>query len=700
MKLFKEIIVVILTGTILISCYLLFKNIDFSNLNKETIIGLILIGFVFIIYLVSLIKSRKAKKELKYREKLFDSLVKNDDTIYIMYNYDKKELIYMTQNVCSILGKTESGEKEALRLLKEVFKHPILSEELRVWNKKSDFVSQMFSYRNSAYQYVRWLKVKIYPVIEKKNRYNIAVISDVTKDHDKQHLLVTQAADIKLREKQLNQITASSYDVELGVNLSIGDAYIRNLNEDFKYFGQAKDGKYDSILNNIIEKCVKEENKKEVYNVLCLQNLNDHVIKGNLEPISVRYQYNIDEVMWLESTAFFTKSNNENLVTILTKDVTENAEYMRKQNVLLQKALNDAKRANQTKSNFLKTVSHEIRTPMNVITGLSSTILEEELSENVRDDVETINSASMNLMDVIDRMLDISKVEAGIIELHEKEYNTPKFFKDLSNYTKESIGKRPIKYHLNLSKDVPNTLYGDPSKIRQMISNLINNSIDNTEKGNIELSVESTINNDKADLTIKVSDTGSGIAKDVLPHIFDKKTGTGLSIVKQLIELFKGNINVESKEGVGTTFTITLSQKIVETEQKEVKNTTIDLTGKKVLVVDDDKLNLKVATRLLKPYNVTVELVESGIECVEFINSNKEYDLILLDQMMPVQDGVTTLHQLKENKDFKIPVVMLTADAIKGKKEEYLNEGFNDYLSKPIERAELDRVLKKYLKKD
>ena len=700
MKLFKEIIVVILTGTILISCYLLFKNIDFSNLNKETIIGLILIGFVFIIYLVSFIKSRKAKKELKYREKLFDSLVKNDDTIYIMYNYDKKELIYMTQNVCSILGKTEAGEKEALRLLKEVFKHPILSEELRTWNKKSDFVSQMFSYRNSAYQYVRWLKVKIYPVIEKKNRYNIAVISDVTKDHDKQHLLVSQAADIKLREKQLNQITASSYDVELGVNLSVGDAYIRNLNEDFKYFGQAKEGKYDSILNTIIEKCIKEENKKEVYNTLCLQNLNDHILKGDLEPISVRYQYNIDEVMWLESTAFFTKSNNENLVTILTKDVTENAEYMRKQNVLLQKALNDAKRANQTKSNFLKTVSHEIRTPMNVITGLSSTILEEELSENVRDDVETINSASMNLMDVIDRMLDISKVEAGIIELHEKEYDVSKFFKDLSNYTKESIGKRPIKYHLNLSKNVPNVLYGDPSKRRQMISNLINNSIDNTEKGNIELSVDATTNGDIANLTITVSDTGCGIDKDVLPTIFDGKTGTGLTVVKQLIELFKGNVIVDSKEGSGTTFTITLSQKIVETKQKEVKNTTIDLTGKKVLVVDDDKLNLKVASRLLKPYNVTVELVESGIECVELINSNKEYDLILLDQMMPVQDGVTTLHQLKENKNFKIPVVMLTADAIKGKKEEYLNEGFNDYLSKPIERAELDRVLKKYLKKD
>lgn len=693
MKLFKEIFTVAAILIVVGAIYFLTNNFDIHNLSIEMIIVMLLVFIIIVVYLISLFKGSKTRKELKYREKLFDSLVMNDDTIYIMYDVKTKNYTYMTDNVCDILGKKEElskekENKESIRLLKEVFALPIISEELRNWNKKSEFVSQMFSYRNSSYQYVRWLKVKIYPIIEKKSEYYIILISDVTKDHDKQHLLVTQAGNIKLREHQLNQITASSYDVEMDVNLTTNEAKINNLNDELKYFGQNKEGRYTDILDTLINKCVKAENRKEVQSVLSLDNLKKISEEEKYEPISVKYQYNIDDVLWLESTAFFTKNNNDNIVTILTKDVTENAEYMRKQNALLQKALNDAKRANQAKSNFLATMSHDIRTPMNVITNLSESILNENLSPNVREDIENINTASVNLIDVIDGILDISKVENGIIELKEKDYELNKVFKDILNYTKESINKKSIKTSLTIEKSLPNNLYGDSSKLRQMITNIIDNVIDNTESGNIDINVKGSniINNLKLSIELKCNGYTS-----TMPFESDDNT----DIVKKLIKLFKGELTIDNVPN-GIVFNIYLNQKIIVEKSENVE--TIDLTNKKILIVDDDKLNLKVAARLLKQYNPTLTLVESGIDCINLIKANQKFDLILLDQMMPELDGISTLHELKKLQDFNIPTIMLTADAIKGKKEEYLKEGFNDYISKPIEKNELIRILTKHLK--
>lgn len=695
MKLFKELFTVVAIIIVIGSIYFLTNNFNIHNLRIEIMIVMLLVVIIIAIYLVNLIKGSKTRKELKYREKLFNSLVMNDDTIYLMYDIKNKACTYMTDNICDILGKEEDLSKdkmlkESSRLLKEVFSLPIIVEELRNWNDNDEFVSQMFSYRNSSYQYVRWLKIKIYPIIEKKAKYYIILISDVTKDHDKQHLLVTQAGNIKLREQQLNQITASSYEVEMDVNLTTNEARINNLNEDLKYFGQNKEGKYTDILNTLINKCVKEENRQDVLETLSLENLKKLSENESYEPVSVKYKYNIDEVMWLESTAFFTKNNNDKLVTILTKDVTENAEYMRKQNILLQKALNEAKRANQAKSNFLTTMSHDIRTPMNVITNLSEAILNEELSNQVREDIESINAASINLIDVIDGILDISKVEKGVIELKEKEYELNKVFKDIINYAKQSIGKKQIKPTLNISKTLPNNLFGDASKVRQILTNILDNVIESTEKGNININLSGDTNSDKLKLNIEIKCIGYNQETSIESD--DNKT-----IIKKLIDLFKGEISIDNIPQ-GIIFNIYINQKIIDKEPNN--DMIIDLSNKKVLVVDDDKLNLKVASRILKQYNLDVTLVESGKECIDLINNKNSFNLILLDQMMPDIDGVTTLKELKSKADFNIPVVILTADAIKGKKEEYLKEGFNDYISKPIERKELDRVLKKYLKEN
>lgn len=663
-------------------------------------------------------------KETRSREKLFNSLVKNADTTYIMCDRKKRTVLYMTKNLSEVMKMDDlentsnsilQEKKEDLQIVEEIFELPILKEQLRSWEGDSDFVSNMIAYRSAAYKHTRWLKIKLYPIYEKKAEYIIILISDATKEHDQQHLLVSQASDIKAREKELNQITSMTYDVEIDVNLFTGNSRLRNLKEDMHYFGANKTEDYEGVLNKIIETRIIENDRDEFRRVLSLDNLKSLMDEDNVEPISVRYNLNLKESnVCLESTVFFTEHRGEKHAVVLTKDVTENAEFVRRQNTMLQNALNEAKKASEAKTEFLSIMSHEMRTPLSTILGLSESILDEDLTRNIKEDVESIQSASNSLLAIIDRLLDVSKIESGIVELEEKEYNVPRLLKSFENIAKEHVEGKEIDVILNVSKDIPTKLYGDSARISQVILNIIENAAKFTEKGSITIDAKCEKNQNNAKLIISIKDTGIGMSKEKLEKLFNasKKneknyiSGMGLIITSKLIDLLKGEIEVESEKGVGSTFTISVSQKIMdETEIGDInghtgvkKNVAFNAKGKSILVVDDNKLNLKVAVRLLKQYEVDIEAVNSGAECISIIEAKKKFDLILLDQMMPEMSGVETLHKLKEIEGFDIPVVVLTADAIKGKKEEYLALGFDDYLSKPIDTEELNKTLKKYLK--
>ena len=382
----------------------------------------------------------------------------------------------------------------------------------------------------------------------------------------------------------------------------------------------------------------------------------------------------------------------------------------------LELAKNSAEKANNAKTEFLSSMSHEIRTPLNAIVGFSNAILDDNTLEEAKDEAKDIIMASDNLLEIVNGILDISKIEAGKMEIINVDYNPVQVFNDVYKLVKPRIGDKPITLKCNFSSDIPNTLNGDMGKVREIITNLLTNACKYTEKGIIDFEVSCINTKNTSKLVISVEDTGRGIKPDKIDKLFTKfnrleedrnttleGTGLGLAITKSLVDMMGGKIIVQSKYGSGSKFTVYLTQKIVSLEGGivEVEKESIeekDYSNKKVLLVDDNNLNIKVASRLLRNYKIIPDTCLSGIEAIEMIKNNK-YDLILLDDMMPKLSGVETFKKLKEDRKFNTPVVILTANAVSGMKEKYLSYGLDDYLAKPIDKLELDRVLDKYLEK-
>ena len=382
-------------------------------------------------------------------------------------------------------------------------------------------------------------------------------------------------------------------------------------------------------------------------------------------------------------------------------------------------ARDQADKANQAKSDFLSSMSHEIRTPLNAIVGFSEALQEEQLPDKAREEVKDIVMASNSLLEIVNGILDISKIESGKIEIVNSEYNFRDIYDNLVALTKGRLGEKPLEIRTSYDESIPKVLYGDHTRVKQVILNILTNAVKYTREGYIDFRVTSLVKDDICRLIISVEDSGIGIKQENINRLFsrferldlDKNitiegTGLGLAITKKLIELMHGTIVVQSVYGKGSKFTIAIDQRIIHKDVVENVNTevvdtskTVDVSGKHVLIVDDNKINLKVASRLLEGYNLNIETVDSGALCLEKINSGISYDLILMDDMMPGLSGVDTLHKLQEIPNFGIPVVALTANAISGMKEKYLQEGFNDYLAKPIDKEELKSIIIKYLNK-
>lgn len=382
----------------------------------------------------------------------------------------------------------------------------------------------------------------------------------------------------------------------------------------------------------------------------------------------------------------------------------------------------EADKANNAKTDFLASMSHEIRTPLNAIVGFSQAILDIDTGNPQVDEyANDIVSSSNTLLEIIGGILDISKIESNKLKIIETPYITRDEINNTINLVKAKVGEKNLKFTVDIAQDIPYELIGDKTNIKKIVTNLLTNAVKYTNEGEITLTIKCINKDNISYIMISVQDTGTGIKEEKIAKLFTRferldveknttteGTGLGLAITKRLVELMGGNINVKSQYGIGSIFVVHLPQKIskmtrdltdtmlLDTVQLEQKRALQRLKNsqRKILVVDDNKLNIKVAKIALAPLGFEVDEVLSGKEAIDRIKKNS-YDLILMDIMMPEMSGEECFKILKSDPNFNIPVVALTADAVAGSKEKYLEIGFTDYIAKPFSKDEIKIVLEK-----
>ena len=368
-----------------------------------------------------------------------------------------------------------------------------------------------------------------------------------------------------------------------------------------------------------------------------------------------------------------------------------------------------ALKANTNKTDFLSNISHELRTPLTSIISSIDEIKSYDLPQELKDNLNDIIDSSNSLLDIVGNVIDINKIENKIYDLKEKNYDIRDVVEKLIKMNTKKYNKENVVFKYSVSDNTPSNLFGDKTKIKEIINNILDNSFKYTNKGSISLTINSTLNNDICNLIIEIKDTGIGIKSEDLNKIFNgndidndinsdvNRDGLGLLVSKDLVNLLNGTITVNSYYGSGSVFTINIPQKIKNELEIVEQTNTPKFNNKKVLLVDDDRLNNRILKRLLKIYNIELDTCERGIECIDKINNGEQYDLILMDIMMPDINGVDTLKKLKSNKNFNTKVIALTADALSTSRNKYLKAGFTDYLAKPFKKEELEEKLKNLL---
>ncbi|WP_304237039.1 PAS domain S-box protein [Jiulongibacter sediminis] len=465
----------------------------------------------------------------------------------------------------------------------------------------------------------------------------------------------------------------------------------------------------EEIINKNILEIVPLESKKSLP-----EYLNEIIENGKSKGLMQIVDKNDNKITWMYHNVLAEYADGTKYVIGNVVDITDRIELEND----LQEAKRTAEKNAQMKNLFLANMSHEIRTPMNAITGFGRLLHESpNLSEEQKDYVESINIASSNLLTLINDILDFSKIESGQLELESIQFK----LQDQINYVRKILTpaaeKKGLRFKCMVDFTIPEVVQGDPTRLNQVLVNLINNAIKFTEEGYIQLSVQAIKNEDGINLIeFEVKDTGIGIPEDKKEAIFDRftqantnttrkygGTGLGLSISKSLIEMQGGQIEIESTVGKGSVFRFSLpfiAPSVIQLEDEKTENQEIELNCKnQILLVEDNVLNQKLAVKVLTNKGFVVDLAENGLVALEKLQS-KSYDLILMDLQMPEMDGYQTAHALRNELQINTPVMAMTAHSLVGEKEKCLKFGMNDYITKPFDPKVLFRKIKELTERE
>lgn len=440
----------------------------------------------------------------------------------------------------------------------------------------------------------------------------------------------------------------------------------------------------------------------------------------NIDGTDTDRYYVVQEVVISLGIIFMSLIVAEIVNSLITEQNHRLLDALRKE----KRSQQEAEAANMAKSSFLANMSHEIRTPINAILGMNEMILREEKDPAIRGYAGNIQASGNSLLSIVSDVLDISKIESGKLEIIPVDYEVNSLISDCCNMAAGRAKAKELELLVECADNVPMKLCGDETHIRQIIMNLLTNAVKYTEKGTVKLIVSGRFTDGGFVLKVDVSDTGIGIAEENLPQLFtqfqrfdlqrnrnNEGTGLGLSIVKRLCDLMSGTITARSVLGSGSTFTVELPQKVVDSTPcggvnlnysagaEHEYHHSFEAPEAKILAVDDLPVNLLVIANLLKETRIKIDTAGSGRECMDKCSQQK-YDLILMDHMMPEMDGVQTfekLHGDKSSPNFETPVIMLTANALAGMREQYMDVGFADYVSKPVRGAKLEEAIRRNL---
>ncbi len=705
----------------------------FGALNKIFVItiaiGLAIVAIIVIV-MVNYNRRRMAAEKLGSQISAVSSIYITmheidfvNDTFTEVQNYQRA--------IAVIIGKHGNNCHRVIRLIMENFSAPESRKEVvdfvdfdtlneRLKNRNTitlEFMNAVHKWRSARFIVVERLA-------DGRISRAMYLTEDIDDEHREREQLNAQIAENTNRIWTISKVYVTTYEIDL-----LNDTFVRikeGIKEANDIIGDTNTGA-QAMIRKVMENIVDAEYLDDLLNFVDFTTLEERL--QDTDSVMIEYMYK--NKRWIRSRFLVSRRSATGKLTHviwlgqdITKEIKERTRLM-----------NNAERAlaaSQAKSSFLSNMSHEIRTPINAVLGLNEMILRESNDKNILAYAESVRTAGTTLLGLVNDILDFSKIEAGKMEIIPVDYDISSLLNDLVNMIRIKADSKGLTLLLAFDKETPKLLRGDEIRIKQVITNILTNAVKYTEKGSVTFGVTYEKIPDEPDsvmLNVSVKDTGIGIKQEDIKKLFSEferieeernrnieGTGLGMNITKRLLEMMGTSLKVTSVYGEGSTFSFTLKQTVRKWEPlgdyETAYKKSLEGRGKyhekfkapnaQILVVDDNQMNLVVFTSLLKHTSVKIDTAMSGDEGLS-LAADKKYDIIFFDHMMPKKNGIETLHELKaqaDNPNLKTPTICLTANAISGAREEYLAEGFDDYLTKPIDANKLEDMIIHYLPTD